>query len=61
MAITYLSGLFYFGINLDVDIIAVANASAEAKAAAKYMTVSNEEDAIARIIEELERKYACSR
>ena len=40
---------------------AVANASAEAKAAAGYITVSNEEDAIARIIEELERKYTCSR
>lgn len=35
---------------------AVANASPEAKAAARYMTVSNEEDAIARIIEEIGRK-----
>lgn len=34
--------------------IAVANATAEAKAAAKYVTVSNEEHAIARIISDIE-------
>ena len=35
--------------------VAVANACPEAKAAANYITVSNEEHAIANIVEELER------
>jgi hydroxymethylpyrimidine pyrophosphatase-like HAD family hydrolase len=34
--------------------VAVANACAEAKAAADYVTVSNEEHAIAKIIEDIE-------
>jgi hydroxymethylpyrimidine pyrophosphatase-like HAD family hydrolase len=34
--------------------IAVANATTEAKAAADYITVSNEDDAIAKIIEDIE-------
>jgi hydroxymethylpyrimidine pyrophosphatase-like HAD family hydrolase len=34
--------------------IAVANACEEAKQAAKHITVSNDEDAIARIIEDLD-------
>ena len=49
--------------NNDVDMlrcagigVAVSNATAEAKAAADYITVSNNENAIAKIIEDIESK-----
>ena len=40
--------------------VAVSNASPAAKKAANYHTVSNEEHAIAKIVEDLERNVRCS-